>query len=351
MTEKRIYIFVLITLLIAPLSYGQHPDTKSVKDRKVSYQNALEKIEAFFSDTIDFSKGVFLVEQTYYGSDITYAEFEKSIDSLTELVRQHLDVQHVKKYNQPDSLNYLKNFSIFSTLFNTLNVVFEDSAFRLEIPPFSYEQEDPLGKQDWTNMFVTKLLQTRKGNCHSLTYLYKMVADKIGAKCWLALAPNHIYIKNFSQYLGWYNTELTSRSFPTDAWIMTTSYIHPNAVRRGLYMDTLSNQQSLALCVLDLAKGYESQTHNYYDGFILQCCDLALQYHPVNPMALLLKAETLRKVYDLENREKKPGAVETYKQMEAAYVTLAKLYYREMPEKMYLQWLNTARNYGNKNIK
>ncbi len=34
------------------------------------------------------------------------------------------------------------------------------------------------------------------------------------------------------------NTELTSRSFPTDAWIMATGYISPDAVRSGIYLDT-----------------------------------------------------------------------------------------------------------------
>jgi len=115
-------------------------------------------------------------------------------------------------------------------------------------------------------------------------------------------------------------------------------------------MDTLSNQQAIALCVHDLAKEYEYQTHNYYDGFILQCCDLVLQYHPVNPMTLLLKAETLRKVYDHQLKEKNPEAAETYKKMETVYVKLAKLYYREMPEKMYLKWLEDARKYNNKKI-
>ncbi|MCC6288348.1 MAG: hypothetical protein IT249_10725 [Chitinophagaceae bacterium] len=351
MTENKLYNSALcLTLLIFNLSYGQRLTSNIDTERKVSYQNALEDLKGLLINDNDFLKGVFLVEQAYYKSDINYYEFEQGITSLAELVNRHLYIQTIRKYNQPDSLNYLQNHSIFSVLFDTLKLTFQDSNNKTDIVTFSYQYEDPFCKQDWTNMFVSKLLATGKGNCHSLSYLYKMVADKIGAKCWLALAPNHIYIKNFSQYFGWYNTELTSRSFPTDAWIMTTSYIHPNAVRSGLYMDTLSNQQSIALCILDLAKGYEVQTHNYYDGFILQCCDLVLQYHPVNPMALLLKAETLRKVYDLQNKEKKPEAVETYRKMEAAYIRLAKLYYREMPEKMYLQWLKTADNYNNKKL-
>jgi hypothetical protein len=195
---------------------------------------------------------------------------------------------------------------------------------------------------------------TKNGNCQSLAYLYKIIADEVGAKCWLALAPNHIYVRNYSNKIGWYNTDLTSGTFPTDAWIMTTGYVSPQAIRSGLYMDTLSNKQAIALCVLDLAKGYEFQTHNYYDGFILKCCELVLQYHPVNPMALLLKAETLKKVYLKEQADKFPKPTVTFNRMQEAYITLAKLGYREMPEKMYQQWLKSMttdkEKYSNKKV-
>ena len=149
----------------------------------------------------------------------------------------------------------------------------------------------------------------------------------------------HIYIKNFSQQYGWYNTELTSRSFPSDAWIMASDYISADAIRSKIYMDTLSNQQSIGLCVLDLAKAYEYETKNYYDGFILKCCNLVLQYHATNPMALLLKAETLKKVYLKQKGENAPTAKQAYDDMEAAYITLAKLHYREMPKEMYDKWV------------
>jgi hypothetical protein len=169
-----------------------------------------------------------------------------------------------------------------------------------------------------------------------------MLADKLGARCWLALAPNHIYIRNYSQEVGWYNSELTSGIFPTDAWIAMTGYVSTDAIRSGVYMDTLSNQQSIALCLLDLAKGYSFQTGRYDDYFIVKCCDLALKYHSVNPQALLLKAETLQKIYVRQKERDLQQARDTYSLMENTYVSLVKLGYREMPEKMYMQWLQTG---------
>jgi hypothetical protein len=192
---------------------------------------------------------------------------------------------------------------------------------------------------DWSNMFVTRLLQTNEGNCHGFSYLYKILADQLGANCWLSLAPNHIYIRNYSENNGWYNTELTSSCFPTDAWLMTSGYITTQSIKSGMYMDTLSNQQAIALCILDLAKEYEVQTHQYEDGFIIKCCDLVLKYHPVNPIALLLKAETLKKVYFKQIKLKDPHSTGTYDVMSMLYLTLARLGYREMPQKVYEEWI------------
>src|SRR6202012_1332497 len=100
-----------------------------------------------------------------------------------------------------------------------------------------------------------------------------------------------MYIKNRCKSIGWYNTELTSGCFPIDAWIMASGYLPTKAIKSGIYMDTLSNAAAISICVIDLAKGYEHKTHNYYDGFMLKCCDLALKYHPEDVQALLLKAE------------------------------------------------------------
>lgn len=56
-------------------------------------------------------------------------------------------------------------------------------------------------------------------------------------------------------------------------------------------------------------------------------------------MALLLKAETLKKVYLKQKGENAPTAKQAYDDMEAAYITLAKLHYREMPKEMYDKWV------------
>jgi hypothetical protein len=301
------------------------------------YKKAYDTLASLTKENGSFKTAVFIVENTYHNDTLFYYDYNARINGITTLLKMFNRNSKASAVVNYDSGNYLNNYSLFS-IFKDSVIIIDNSKKYVHIP-FKYNFNDPQGYKDWNNMFVTTLLKTNNGNCHSLTYLYKIIANELGAKCWLALAPNHIYIRNYSRKIGWYNTELTSGTFPTDAWIATSSYVSADAIRSGVYMDTLSNQQSIALCVLDLAKGYEFQTHNYYDGFILKCCDLVLQYHPVNPMALLLKAETLKKVYFKQFEDKNAAAPATYAEMEKVYIMLAKLHYREMPEKMYQQWL------------
>ncbi|WP_431213797.1 hypothetical protein ACQ86N_02535 [Puia sp. P3] len=285
-----------------------------------------------------FKKAVFITENSFTINQMEYSKFDEYIGQLTGIVKAWMSANPLRNYPYSDSVNFRENLAIYKFLKDTIYFI-DGNQKTYKLLPYSYDFTDFIGRSDWGYMFITKLLATHKGNCHSLPYLYKILADDIGASCWLALAPNHIYIENRCRKIGWYNTELTSGSFPIDAWIMASGYLPLQAVQNGIYMDTLSNQQSIALCVLDLAKGYEHKTHNYYDGFILKCCDLSLQYFPLNVQAMLLKAETLKRIYEKEKLQKASAAKETYHQMEQLYVRLFDLGYREMPDKMYQQWL------------
>jgi hypothetical protein len=282
----------------------------------------------------------------YNNDTLSEYRFNHFIDYSKLIIQAWSIFNPIKNYKQSDSANFQHNFAIYHFLRDTTKLDYQNTEY-LHLP-YTYDFEDFFGRIDWSTMFVTKLIMTNRGNCHSLPYLYKILADELGATCWLSLAPNHMYIKNRCQKTGWYNTELTSGDFPTDAWILTSGYIPVDAVRSGIYMDTLSNQQAIAQCVLDLAKGYEFQTKSYEDGFILKCCDLTLKYHPLNVQALLLKAETLKKIYEKHGNVVLEIGTLIFDEMEKLYTKLFELGYREMPDKMYMQWLSSIKKERNK---
>jgi hypothetical protein len=325
---------LLAILLVATIfCRGQRPDLL-----RRNYVLCLDSIKVLLEENSSFKKAVFISENCFLENRMRYEKFDSHINQLVEIIKLWQQANPLSGYRFSDSVNFQNNFSVFKFLKDTTKIIGPEQKM-YNLLPYGYSFNDFFGRENWSNMFVTKLLSNHEGNCHSLPYLYKILADELKATCWLSLAPNHIYIKNRCKEIGWYNTELTSGQFPIDAWITASGYIPLKAIQSGIYMDTLSNQQAIALCVLDLAKGYEFQTKNYYDGFILKCCNLVLQYHPVNAQALLLKAETFKRVYEKQEREKDSSAQQTYNEMEQLYVKLFDLGYREMPDKMYQQWL------------
>jgi hypothetical protein len=343
-------LLVLAFLTISTISFSRFPVVDS------NYLKVYQELDNMLSgkQVLSFKRAVFITENAYMDNILDYSKFDEHISKLVLLSKLWMKFNHLREYHFSDSMDVLKNYSLFKLLKDTVNLSISADGEFMHIP-YSYDFNDFFGEVDWKNMFITKLLVTHKGNCHSLPYLYKILADELGATCWLSLAPNHIYLKNRCEKIGWYNTELTSGEFPIDAWITTSGYIPIKAIQSGIYMDTLNNQQAISLCVLDLAKGYEHQTKNYYDNFILNCCDLVLKYHPANVQAILLKAETLKRIFEKESQENNGDSTSTYLKMEQLYSTLFDLGYREMPEKMYMQWLKSVtsekRKYENKRLK
>jgi hypothetical protein len=276
------------------------------------------------------------------------------------VAKEWVKTNKLKKYTFSDSLNVSLNAGIFYTLTDT---IFNTNKGIINLP-YTYDFNDCFAKDKWTNMFVIKLMLTHEGNCHSLPFLYKILAEELNAKVWLSYTPNHIYLRNWCKKTGWYNTELTNAMFPTEAWIMTSGYVSINSIVSGIYMDTLGLKQSVAVCVNDLAKGYLRKCENADLQFVLDCCELGLKYYPNFAELLLLKAETLKKVYENDisryglnapQSERHSERIKnTFNEMEKSYALLAKLDYRELPEQMYLEWMKSLKDnkekYENKEI-
>ncbi len=298
---------------------------------------------------INFKKAVISVENAYYDGRLPVEMMEREIKRLAALALGYKQANAIA-YEGRDRERFATYGSVFKVMSDTVKVVFAPGD-TLNHLPFTYDFEDIAGRHDWSKMFVSKLLRTGTGNCHSLPYLYKMVVEELGENTHLALAPKHVYIKHRSDMLGMYNTELTSGTFPIDAWLMASGYIHLEAIQNGLYMEALSDKQSIALCLVDLAQGYEHKYGMDDVRFILLCVEAALAHYPNYPNALLLQSEALKAVLDQLAQQRQAAQTQAEKDSLQArhqkvldhYTGLIKhihtLGYRHMPEEMYLQWL------------
>lgn len=328
---------------------------------EILYAKAFEEMKHMLHDSIplDFKRAVFLTEDAYLGGVFDYAQFCGVIEYYGFLINSFMQVNQLD-YNSPDYDNVARNSAIFYFMTDTI-FLSEDTVLHY---PYTYNFDDFDGSKDWSNMFVIKLFDTGEGNCHSMPYLYKILADQIGAKAYLSLAPYHMYIKTYSEKSGWFNTELTSAMFPVDAWISASGYVQLEAIRNGVYMDTLSQKQSIALCLFDLAKGYEKKYGFQKTTFIIECLDLALAYYPNYVNAMVYKAEILKRrlnahmylngTEDFKDVLHLEMPKQIYDEMELLYAQILKLGYREMPPEMYSEWYLSLKNGGdrfqNKNI-
>lgn len=383
-------IIVFLTLLgIYSCSKKQVITTQTLKsqiDTSSKYTNRLleyDKVEIVSNKTIDsvyndtfneiknmlissnynFKRAVFLTENAYLADSLNYDNFKKEISQIVMLC--NLSGKNSKLiYNLSDSSKVIKYASVFKLMTTGLKFAKPDSTL-LQFLPFVYDFEDFSGDKEWSNMFVSKLIKTHRGNCHSLPILYKILVEELGENAHLAFAPNHIYIKQQNISNGWYNTELTSGMFPNDAWLMASGFIKLDAIQNGIYMKPLDQTQSIALCLIDLAQGYQRKIGAKDGLFILKCCNLALTYYPNFINALLLKAETQKTIIEAMIKHAKvtypveifkdPNAKSLFDEMNSTYALIHKLGYRKMPNDMYSKWLISLKEekekYQNKNIK
>jgi hypothetical protein len=350
---RNIFCILLFTITFISLDSNAQDSTRY-------YHQAYEIIDSMLTGKtpLNFKKAVLTTENAYLNGQLDMEKMNNEIETLVSLVKAISETNFLT-YNETDKAIVLKQASIFKVLTDTIPIVL-DSTHIFFHTPYSYDFEDNWGQADWTKMFVSKLLVAGNGNCHSLPFLYKILAEEFHIPAYLSFAPNHIYIKLHCKKTGWYNTELTSATFPIDAWIMASGYVHLDAIRNGLYMDTLNLQQSVAYNLLDLAQGYQKNFGNHNLDFVIKCCNTVLKYHPVNVSAMLTKAEAQKRLIESKMKAKyakKPDELfadnsikAMYSDMELTYVRLHQLGYRRMPEEMYLKWMGMLKNEPDKYI-
>lgn len=310
-------------------SYSQD----SISMPKSKYVDVYSEIEMMLrEDSFDFKRAIFLTENIYFEDKLDEHEFYETIRFYASTSRGIMNSGDID-YSEKDKDIAMAQCAVFIFMADTTSILFNNNL--IKSIPFSYNHEDFAGQKNWSNMFVSTLMETNKGNCHSLPYLYKIIMDELGYKCHLALAPNHIYIKTNNKKVGWYNIELTCSDFPADAWYAASGYIHTDAIRNGIYMRALSDKEAVTMTLIDLAQGYQAKFGIGDGRFILQCCNAALKHFPNYINAMLLKAEMLTQIYR-ESSDK-----ELLSQMTELYTTIHKLGYRKMPRQMYTNWINS----------
>lgn len=314
-------------LFILTVVFNSTAQTDTAKFYKEAFAEQLQMLKG--QKPVSFKRAVFLTENAYYKGQLNYQTFCNNITTTGQQLKALIKQRGLDKFKTSG------NWAVFTYMTDSLPV----NNFK----PCTYDFDDFMGDKDWTKMFVTKLMKTKSGNCHSMPTYYKILCEEIGAKASLALAPNHLYIKHIDEQGQWTNLELTNGGFPRDQWIIKEMAITVEAIKSGAYMTPLTDKESIAMCMLDLANGYRF-LHGY-DDFVLKVANTALQYFPKSIPLLMTKANYYRTIGEAEKKKQKPNIQllkSNYATYKAIIAKIDKLGYKEMPTEQYEAWVKSV---------
>jgi len=317
-------VAILLLMVVVLNGYGQN-------NHKQLYQKAFDEQYRMLRGeiSVDFKRAVFLTENAYHKGALNYNDF------TDEIARTGVLLRNLIRYKGFSGYKTAGNWAVFSYMTDSLPIN--------NYQPCTYDFDDFWGGRDWTNMFTTKLMRTRTGNCHSLPYYYKILCEEIDATACLALAPNHIYIKHLDENGQWTNVELTNGGFPRDQWIIRQMAISVEAIKNEVYMKPLTDTESIALTMFDLASAYEFQFGP--DSFYLSVVDTTLVYFPHSIPLLMCKANFYARMGTLEQVKSIPDTKilkNLYDQYMLVSQQISRLGHRDMPPDLYEEWIQSV---------
>ena len=250
------------------------------------YRNAAAKLNRMLrgAEPMSLKQAVFTCENAYFEGKLNYQDFNKRIQKLISIARLKA-AQEGFDWNNPQT----RNVMLFRVLADTLKV--KDSSVEggtATSYPMQYDFDDINGNKDWTKMFVSKLLLSKTGQCHSLPLLYLIMCEETNTKASLAFSPSHSYAKFKDKSGNWYNVELTNGRIVSDAFLLASGYITSEALKNHIYLEPQTKRQTIACFLNDLSNGYLEKYG--YDNFMSQCADTTLKYAPSNISALIIKS-------------------------------------------------------------
>lgn len=320
----KTHFFFLFTLTF--IICGFTGFSQKVEDEKyfqIAFSEQLQMLQG--QKPVDFKRAVFLTENSFYCGKLNYQVYCSDISNIGLKLKNMIKQKGIERFRTAG------NWATF--------VFMTDSSSVNNFKPYRYDFDDFMGDKDWSKMFVTKLMKTHGGNCHSLPYLYKILCEEIGANACLALAPNHVYIKHKDENNQWTNVEMTSGGFPRDQWIIKEMAITVESLKKEAYMAPLTPKEEIAMTMFDLAGSYQFKFG--YDAFTLEVINTALKYFPNGIPLLQFKANCLQNLIK-ETRENSTTHISNAKLLKTTLASIDSLGYKDTPPEIYREWVKSV---------
>ena len=304
--------------------------------RSPYYQKAYDEIVGMLEgkSALSVKRAVFLAEWAYYDGKVDYqADFCNEITRISAYINRFIDANQLLKYKTG------KNLALNDFFFKP----WSGNNYTPYIYDFQVDSDD-----NWESQFIIPLLRLHKGQCRSLPWLYKILADEIGAEASIVHAPRHSFIRyrdrdNFYPE-DWVNLELTSQQIQPEFWIKEHGEIKEEAVEAKTYLYPLTQRETVANQLADLGFGYYRK-YGVYDQFTLNCSSISLEYYPYNPTAIIIKGKSLEALL-LKHLEKNGGFADDYtdkvdEQLEALQKQLDATYWTPETPELRKRWMES----------
>ncbi len=325
---------------------------KLYADRNAAYTEALRGLKEMLSGKrpLSVANAYFITESAYGEPYLTQAQLDNILDQSAAFIRAWMREHHLDTLS-----NDVKNLAIQRFMSETLTIAAPSGKTQTHKPYF-YDYEDFTGEKDFRNTFATKCLATGSGQCAGMPVVYLMLAERLNARAYLTVIPQHLFVKYPCSDGTIRNYEPTSNWEITDQWYADNSFISPEAIKSGLFLDTFNRQQIVANCILDLANSYTMRVGMQMGmievDFMRDCIRHTLPYFPRNNNFMsiclhssMLKAELMTlleragiKDVSQINQHAQAQMVWNAYQHNEAYLT--SLGYQPIPDGMYQNMMN-----------
>ncbi|MDE6498752.1 MAG: hypothetical protein K2L21_08845 [Muribaculaceae bacterium] len=279
---KNLWLGILLTMLGAPAQ----AQTMVPEDYYVAAFNEMSDMLAG-RESLSIKRAVYLAEWAYYEGCLDYkTDFCDEINRIVKFLNRFYDTNKLSLYKTGKQM--------------ALNEYFFRPYSGNNYEPYTYDfNRYSLDENSWENQFVSKVLKTHKGQCRSLPWMYKILAAEINADVALAQAPRHSYIvyedKDSLTPEAWINLELTTHQMQPAWWIKKDFEISDSAVMVGTYMTPLTDIQTVACQMAELAFGYFKK-FNRYDKFTFYCSSRSLEFYPMYPNAWIIRGKSIEQI-------------------------------------------------------
>lgn len=323
-------------LFVLLFSIGINHRTPAQQPVSTYFEQAYAEISAMLDgrDSVNLKRAVFLQEWAYLDGNLNYKAYCCKIDSIAASLKGFI------------ALNGLDHSSIGGNI--ALFEFFSNPNPLNGYKSYDYDFDDYRGEKDYTKHFVTKLMRTHTGQCRTLPLFYKILANEIGAKAYIAYAPNHSFIRHRDeQDTRWMNVELTNHSMPREVFIIETMGITQEAIDKGTYLKPCEDREVVINVLVELALSYLHK-FDYIDPFVWKCLETVYHFDPQNLIALMTANDCLYRIASQHRAMLLKKGIEDDEVMQHLKTKLQAVSkeidatgYTDMPKHLYDQWLNS----------